>query len=327
MVLAGALAVRMTSRLLNPRRLDDQCVFITGGSRGLGLAIARECARRGANIVICGRDRERLEHAAASLREQGAAVLGIACDIRDGAQIEQAIAQASAHFGRLDVLINNAGTIAVGPMDTMTRADYEDALATHFWAMYQAVEAARIPFDKQRRGRIVNVTSIGGKISVPYLLPYCVSKFAAVGYSEGLRARLARDHISVTTVVPGLMRTGSPRNALFKGQHQKEYAWFMLSDSLPGASIAARNAARRIVDGMLRGEAEIVLSLPAQLAVILNGIVPGFVSTVMQLAERVLPGVDPGNTASARGRESESSLTASPLTALSRKAERDYNQI
>jgi short-subunit dehydrogenase len=154
-----------------------------------------------------------------------------------------------------------------------------------------------------------------------------VSKFAAVGYSEGLRARLARDRITVTTVVPGLMRTGSPRNALFKGQHQKEYAWFMLSDSLPGASIAARNAARRIVDGMLRGQAEIVLSLPAQFAVILNAFAPGFFSAIMQLAERVLPGVGPGSTASAPGRESESSLTTSPLTVLSRKAERDYNQI
>ncbi|HZZ64210.1 MAG TPA: SDR family oxidoreductase, partial [Candidatus Baltobacteraceae bacterium] len=172
-VLAGALAVRMTSRLLQPRRLDGECIFITGGSRGLGLAIARECARRGASVVICGRDGERLERAAATLREQGAAVLPIACDVRDAAQIQQAIAQASARFGRLDALINNAGTISVGPMDTMTSADYEDALQTHFWAMYHAVEAARTAFTKERRGRIVNITSIGGKISVPHLLPYC----------------------------------------------------------------------------------------------------------------------------------------------------------
>lgn len=302
-------------------------MFITGGSRGLGLAIARECASRGASVAICGRDGERLERAAATLRDGGATVLPITCDVRDPAQVQQAIAQAAARFGRLDVLINNAGTIAVGPMDTMTASDYEDAMQTHFWAMYHAVEAARTIFTKQRRGRIVNITSIGGKISVPHLLPYCVSKFAAVGYSEGLRARLARDRITVTTVVPGLMRTGSPRNALFKGQHQKEYAWFMLSDSLPGASIAAGSAARRVVDGMLRGEAEIVISLPAQIAVVLNALAPGFVSAAMQIAERLLPRAGPGSTASAPGRESESGLTASPLTVLSRKAERDYNQI
>src|SRR5204863_2590958 len=115
----------------------------------------------------------------------------------------------------------------------------------------------------RREGRIVNISSIGGKVSVPHLLPYSASKFALVGLSEGLRAELAKDGIVVTTVCPGLMRTGSPRNAQFKGQHRAEYAWFTLSDSMPFFSQSAERAARQILSACRHGEAEVVLSLPA----------------------------------------------------------------
>jgi NAD(P)-dependent dehydrogenase (short-subunit alcohol dehydrogenase family) len=148
--------------------------------------------------------------AAAQVRKLGAHVLAIACDVREAEGVTRAIARAVGAFGRLDALVNNAGIIAVGPLECMTAHDYRDALDTHFWAMYHAVEAARPFMERQGGARIVNVTSIGGKISVPHLLPYSVSKFAAVGYSQGLRAELARKNICVTTVCPGLMRTGSP---------------------------------------------------------------------------------------------------------------------
>lgn len=97
---------------------------------------------------------------------------------------------------------------------------------------------------RQRGGRIVNVSSVGGKIGVPHLLPYTASKFALTGLSEGLRVELKRERILVTTVCPGLMRTGSPRNALFRGKHKREYAWFAIADSLPLLSISAESAAR-----------------------------------------------------------------------------------
>ncbi len=326
LVLAGAAALRICSRLL--RRIDvrGQAAFITGGSRGLGLAIAMECARRGMHVAICGRDPQVLERAAAQLREHTSDALPIVCDVRKSADVESAIRRAEQTFGRIDVLVNNAGTIAVGPMESMTLEDYQDAMNTHFWGAYHAVEAVLPVFERQRGGRIANVTSIGGKISVPHLLPYCASKFAAVGYSEGLRAALARKNVSVTTVVPGLMRTGSPRNAWFKGQHRKEYTWFALSDALPGSSIAASTAARSIVDATLRGDAQVVLSIPAQLAVLAEGLAPGWVASMMRVANAFLPG--PGRERSERvqGAASETMFTQSPLTALSKKAERDYNQ-
>jgi NAD(P)-dependent dehydrogenase (short-subunit alcohol dehydrogenase family) len=325
-MLAGTAAVLALSSRVRARRADGKSVFITGGSRGLGLALALEFAGRGANIAICGRNRHTLDEAVQRIRKCGVQALAIACDIRNPGEIAGAVLNAHRHFGRLDLLINNAGTIAVGPMESMTRADYEESLQTHFWAMYDAVTAAVPLFERRGGGRIVNITSIGGKVSVPHLLPYCVGKFAAVGYSEGLRASLRRKNITVTTVVPGLMRTGSPRNAWFKGQHRKEYAWFAISDALPIFSLAASSAARTIADAALRGAPEVVLSMQAKAMVVLGGLAPGLLLRVLELADMLLPRTGGIETQKARGFDSESAVTDSPLTVLSRKAERDYNQ-
>lgn len=325
-MLAGAAIVLAVSRLLPSRRIDGQAVFITGGSRGLGLALALEYARRGANVAICARDEQALQKAVDRVRACGVDAMAISCDVRDASAVREALARAYQAFGRLDILVNNAGTIQVGPMESMTRGDFEDSLRTHFWAMYDTVESALPIFEGQGRGRIVNITSIGGKVSVPHLLAYCVGKFAAVGYSEGLRAALRRKNIIVTTVVPGLMRTGSPRNAWFKGQHRKEYAWFLLSDALPIFSIAASSAARTIVDGSLRGAPEVILSPQAKALIRLHGLVPNLTLRVLQIADALLPRPGGIEKEAARGIESTSGITESPLTALSKKAEREYNQ-
>ncbi len=326
-VLAGPIVARIVSRALCKYSLNGQCVFITGASRGLGFALAMECGKRGARVAICAQNPDTLERAAERLRERGMEVLPLTCDVREPGQVAAAIQHAYEAFGRLDMLVNDAGTIAVGPLDSLTRQDYEDAMNTHFWATYYAVESALPIFKRQGGGRIINITSIGGKVSVPHLLAYCASKFAAVGYSEGLRAELAQQHISVTTVCPGLMRTGSPRNAWFKAQHRKEYTWFTLFDTLPGFSIGARSAARAIIDAGVRGDAEIVLSLPAQIISLLHGIAPRFTADLMALGARLLPGPGGIEQRKVRGAESATALTESPLTILGKKAEREYNQI
>jgi len=285
-----------------------------------------ECAQRGSRVAIAARYEDELERACVQLREMQATVVPIVCDVRDKEQIQRAVRWVAEAFGRLDTLVNNAGIIAVGPLEAMSENDYRAAMETHFWAMYHAVEAARPIMESQRSGRIVNITSIGGKLSVPHLLPYSVSKFAAVGYSEGLGAELARYGIGVTTVCPGLMRTGSPRNASFKSQNEKEYSWFMLSDSLPGISIAAATAARTIVNAALARRREVILSVPAQIGALVHGIAPGFTVRVLSIAARLLPRPGGIGSAQARGSQSETGLTRSPLTALGRKAEREFNQ-
>jgi short-subunit dehydrogenase len=187
---------------------------------------------------------------------------------------------------------------------------------------------AVLPEMRQRRsGRIVNITSIGGKLGIPHLLPYSASKFAAVGFSQGLRAEVAADGIKVVTVCPGLMRTGSPRNAIFRGRHRSEYAWFSISDALPGLSISAENAARRIVAGCRRGDAEVLFPLPARLAAVVNAVAPGLTGDALGLVGRVLPG--PGHRPSGRrtGAESQSWISPSWLTRLGDRAARKYNQV
>jgi NAD(P)-dependent dehydrogenase (short-subunit alcohol dehydrogenase family) len=269
-------------------------VLITGGSRGLGLVLARQLAREGARLAICARDPDELARAAADIAACGRAPLTFACDISDAARVQEMVEQVQRQLGPVDVLINNAGTIAVGPVSTMTREDYERALRIIFWGTYNTTEAV-VPGMRQRRdGRIVNISSIGGRIGVPHLLPYCAAKFAVTGYSQGLRAELADDGITVTSVYPGLMRTGSPRNALFKGKRDLEFAWFAISDALPGLSMSAEEAAGEILDACRRGDAELVLTAPARLAVLLQGLI--------SLANRLLPSPDSPPPAALRSR-------------------------
>jgi len=241
-------------------------VLITGGSRGLGLLLAQEFGRNGARVSICARDGDELERARQQLSSRGVNDVwtGVA-DISRQLDVQDLVGRLRAERGHVDVLVNNVGTIQMGPTEDVTLSDYQSAMDANFWS---AILMTREVVDAMRRrseGRIVNIGSIGGKCAVPHLLPYCASKFAMVGWSEGLRSELRKDSIYVTTIVPGLMRTGSPPNAMFKGQHRKEYAWFSILDSLPLTSMDAQRAARRIVRACVNGESEVILGWQAKL--------------------------------------------------------------
>lgn len=311
-------------------RLPDfrgKTVIITGGSRGLGLELARCFAEEGARVALCARTEADVERAEKELARSGADVMGEVCDVTREDQVKRFIQSVLDRWGQIDVLVNNAGVIQAGPFSCMTKADYEEAMATHFWGPLHTVLAVLPHMWERRQGRIVNISSIGGKVSVPHLLPYCASKFALTSLSEGLHAELAKENIHVTTVCPGLMRTGSPRNAVFKGRHREEYAWFSISDSLPGLSIGSRRAARRIVAACKRGDAVITLSWPSFLATRLHGLFPGAVSTLMGLVAAVLP--PPGGVLTERRKGSESTSRWSPswLTALTQRAEVRNNEL
>jgi NAD(P)-dependent dehydrogenase (short-subunit alcohol dehydrogenase family) len=329
-LLLTATAGLVAARALMRRPAYDfrgKTVLITGGSRGLGFALARELVGRGARIALCGRDPDALGRARAELERDGAVVLAARADVTDRAQVEALVARVQARLGPIDILVNNAGIVTVGPLTEMTLEDFEEAMRTHFWGPLYTTLAVLPQMRQRGGGRIVNITSIGGKVAVPHLVPYGASKFALVGLSEGLRAELAQSGILVTTVCPGLMRTGSPRHAHFKGRHRDEYTWFALSDALPPLSMSAARAARQIVEACRRGDAEIVLSLPAKIGTTVHALAPGLTAGLLGLINRWLPA--PGGIGSQRaaGRESQSRWAPSPLTALDERAARRYNQV
>ncbi len=265
--------------------LRGKVVVVTGGTRGLGLALARRFLVEGARVAVCARDESEVRVAQQLL--PGA--LCLACDLTAPGAAADLVDKVVARYGGVDVLVNNAGIIQVGAADDMTREDYEAAMNIHFFAALDAVRAVLPVMRRRGGGRIVNIASLGGKLAVPHMLPYTASKFALVGLSEGLRAELAREGIAVTTVCPGPMRTGSPRNATFKGKHRDEYAWFAVTAAAPGLSIAADRAAARIVRACRNGASEVFVSLPARLVAELHGIFPGLSGDVAALVNRALP--------------------------------------
>jgi NAD(P)-dependent dehydrogenase (short-subunit alcohol dehydrogenase family) len=326
---AGGLGLWLFARR-RPRleyAFANKVVFITGGSRGLGLVLARALTREGARIGFCARDERELRIAADDLATLGAAPLAVRADVTDPAQIRAAIQRVEAERGPIDVLINNAGTIMVGPLSTMTRSDFESALAVNFWGAYNAVEAVLPSMRARGEGRIINISSIGGKLAVPHLAPYCVGKFALVSYSQSLRAELAADGIVVTTICPGLMRTGSPRNALFKGNHDAEYTWFKISASLPLLTVSAEQAAHEILDACRRGDAEHILSIPAKVGALANNLLPELTSTLLALTNRLLPGDDNADGQAKLGKECKVAPVLAPLTAPTDEAAIRNNEI
>lgn len=281
----GIATVALVRRKRNTTALANRRVLITGGSRGLGLALAREFLRRGCRVAICARDAEELS---AARHQLGASVHTVVCDVADRAQVRRLTDEVTELLGGIDVLVANAGTMDVGPIEAMREETFRHAFDVMFWGVLYPTMAVLPQMCARRSGRIVTITSIGGKLSVPHMLPYSCAKFAAVGLSEGLRAEMANTGIRVTTVVPGLMRTGSYVNARFRGDQEAEFTWFGLGASLPGISIAAEHAARIIVDATARGDSEVVLSAPAKVAAAFHGLFPGTTADLLGWVDRVI---------------------------------------
>lgn len=315
-VAAGGLALA-AARRLRRRDLAGERVLMTGGSRGLGFLLAREFGRRGCRIAICARDAGELAEARATLAAEGIDAVTVPCDVANEDAVARMMIDLGQAMGGVDVLVNNAGAIAVGPLETLDVTDFDEAMATMFWGVLHPTLAVLPEMRARGRGQIVNVTSIGGRVSLPHMLPYSSAKFAAVGLSEGLHAELAGAGIAVLTVTPGLMRTGSHLRAEFKGRQEREYAWFALGATLPGISMDAERAARAIVDAAARGASHLVLTPPARVAAALHGLFPGPTASVLAFVRRrLMPDADGGSTHKASGDTVDARLDSTPLRLL-----------
>ena len=333
--------------------LAGKCVVISGGSRGLGLEMAREFLSGGARVALLARDPAELERAHAALagwtrrpQDAGAAptatrepatrdggngasraggetpfVITVPCDVRDAASAVRAADEALAVFPQIDILANVAGVIDVAPYEHLTPEDYRDSLDTHFWGPMNMIRAVA---GRMRPGsRIINISSIGGLVSVPHLLPYSVGKFALTGYSEGLHPELAQRGIHVTTVCPGLMRTGSHVRARFKGRHRQEFAWFAASSGSPFASISAQKAARKIVLACRMARPFLILTPQARALHLAHAIAPNTTARAMRLATQLLPEpADEDDIAADNTREGWESTSEAAPSILTRRADR-----
>ena len=287
-LLAVWLIVRFIRTVSYPLR--EKVVLITGGSVVLGLVLARHICARGGNVALIARDAEELARAKTDLATRPNTVMTIQCDLLDSEQIQAAVRRVIDRFGKIDILINNAGIIEVGPLEHLMREDFERAIRLHFWAPFELISQIVPEMRIWGGGRILNISSIGGKVAVPHMASYSASKFALTGFSDAIRAELARDNIHVTTVAPGLMRTGSHVNAKFKGRHDDEFAWFAASAGAPLISMNADRAARKILAACRRGQPSLTLTFAARKIVLGNALFPNLTGYLMKFVNRLLPG-------------------------------------
>ncbi len=331
-VCVGAMALTVAmARKLRSDRMRGKVVLITGASRGLGLAIAEEFGKMGAKLVLAARDATELDRARALLLEKGVIdsiedVLLFPSDLRHMEEAERLIQETVKQFGQIDILVNNAGIITAGPIENQTIEDFRNVMDTNFFSGVHCALSVLPQMLARRQGAIVNIASIGGKIAVPHMLPYTASKFAVVGFSEGLNAELRAKGIRVTTVCPGLMRTGSHLNAQFKGDAEREYRWFSLAASLPVISTSARSAARQIVRAVIAGKREIAITPQAQLAARLGNLSPALTARIMQWMNFLLPLPIAESTPAQFGREVRNRELQQAVL-LGNIASRRYNQI
>jgi len=305
--------------------------LVTGGSRGLGLLIARELGRRGMRVVLCARDEAELERGRARLAAEGIDATALPCDVTDEEGMRTLVADVEENLGPVDVLVNNAGIIQVGPAESMTLDDYRRAMDTMFWGALHGAEAVLPSMRARRQGIIVNITSIGANVAMPHLAPYDAAKFALRGWSEAIGAEAAKHGIDVVTVVPGLMRTGSFGHALVKGKRYEEASLFSLLASLPLVTVSAERAARRIVRAIEARERFVVVGAPAKFLRLAHALFPGTVVRVLGSLNRLLPGPAPAEGQREAGMALPAELfrrglARSILTALGERAARRYNE-
>jgi short-subunit dehydrogenase len=325
---AGAVALAAAAARLRRQRLGGKVALVTGGSRGFGYILARVLGRKGMRVVIVARDEAELERARQALADAGVEILALPCDVSDAGSVQRVVAEVTERLGDIDVLVNNAGIIQVGPAEAMRLDDYRHAMDTMFWGAVHASEAVLPQMRARRSGTIVDITSIGAAVAVPHLAPYSAAKFAHRGYSEALNVEARRDGVRVITVLPWLMRTGSVGHALVKGSREVEASAFAVAGSAPLVTRSAERNARRVVQAIERGERFVVLGVQAKLFRLMHDLFPATTLSLLGLVNRLMPvpaEASPGQEALPAQRYRRG-IARSILTALGDRAARRYNE-
>jgi 2-deoxy-D-gluconate 3-dehydrogenase len=197
-----------------PLSLDGKVVVVTCASRGIFEAAARACAEAGAEVALLARSQPELEALRDDLQSLGRRVLALPTDVTDEAAVEEAADTVVERFGRVDVLINNAGVAAVAPLLEVTLPDLRRTLDVNVVGPFLCARAFGAHMVAQRKGRIINIASISGLVGDSELTAYCASKGAIVAFTRALAVEWARHGVTVNAVAPGFFRTDMNRRAL-----------------------------------------------------------------------------------------------------------------
>lgn len=248
---------------------QGKVAIITGGSAGFGLAIARAFARHGANLVIAARGTEALAGAARELEAAGATVLAVPTDVTRQEQVEHLIARAVERFGRIDVLVNNAGRSVRGLAIDTTPEQFQELWEVNFLSVVRTTRAA-MPYLLANRGSVVNIGSLAAKSAARWLGAYPATKFPVAAYSQQLRLELGPEGLHVLLVNPGPIADSASRE-----QARPDLADLPESAQRPGGGVRLKAIdpdwlAERIVTACERREPELIVPAKARILFVLS---------------------------------------------------------
>jgi len=254
-------------------KLSNQVAVITGASEGIGAAIARRFAGEGARVVLAARSEEKLKALAEELGSERA--LAVPTDVTDAEQVKRLMARTREHFGGLDILVNNAGVGLYASVAEMAWADFEQMWKVNFFGVVRCIREA-LPDLRERRGMVVNISSVAGKLAIPYLTGYCASKFALNAFSTGLRMELAQAGVRVVVVCPGTVRTPFHQSAFRSNRLPEVFA------QRSRGGISAERVAAATLRAVVRERREVVVPWRLRLAVGFRNLLPAFADGILQ---------------------------------------------
>jgi short-subunit dehydrogenase len=255
------------------QRFAGQAVLVTGASAGIGAALAREFAAEGAEVALLARRRDRLEALAAEIQDAGRRAVVIVGDVTRDSDLERAAGEARAAFGKIDVVVANAGFGVVGPLETLSLEDYRRQLETNLFGVLRTVYATLEDL-KRTRGRLVLVGSVSGHLGVPGSTAYTMSKFAVRGLAQALGHELAPHGVAVTLISPGFVES-----ELAQVDNRGVYRPAARRRPIPRLIVMpTERAARKIVTAVARRRRESVITGFGKLAVFLQRHVPWLVA-------------------------------------------------
>ena len=287
------------------RELTHKRVLITGASSGIGRALACAAAKQGMRLVLAALETNLLNSVADELREHGAEVVAVPADVTDPESRRTMFAAANDRFGGLDILVNNAGVGCSGHFVDQLPESLRQVMEVNFFA---AAENCRLAIPWLSRGSqplIVNVSSMFGRRGVPDWAAYSASKFALCGFSEALRAELARYEIDLLLVLPGVTATNFGRNLVHSSPFDIQ------------SSLSAEEVAQRIIEAMKRNKSELHIGRDAQRLLWLNRLAPRLVDWRQK---RLVRQAYAAEAASLRNK-THSKDAASPTTIEARRVE------